>query len=126
MGTADAHLFPIHRAGDAVRHQILHLGMAFLMAQASAAGRFHYGVGHGVGEVFLQAGGQAEHLRLILAVEGDDLGHLGTGVGKGAGLIKDDGVRFGCGFQKPAALDGDVLTPGLPHGRHDCQRHRQL
>ena len=87
--------------------------MAFLMAQASAAGRFHYGVGHGVGEVFLQAGGQAEHLRLILAVEGDDLGHLGTGVGKGAGLIKDDGVRFGCGFQKPAALDGDVLTPCL-------------
>ena len=33
-------------------------------------------------------------------------------MGKGAGLIKDDGVRFGCGFQKPAALDGDVLTPG--------------
>ena len=34
-------------------------------------------------------------------------------MGEGAGLIKDNGIRFGCGFQKLAALDGDMLPPGL-------------
>ena len=45
-------------------HQVLHLGVALLVAQAPAAGLLHHGVGHGVGEVLLQAGGQPEHLLL--------------------------------------------------------------
>ena len=76
--------------------------------------------------MLLQAGGKAQHLRLILAVEGDDLGHPGAGVSEGAGLVKDDGVRFGHGFQELAAFDGDMLPSRLPHGGEHSQGHGQL
>ncbi|CAN4028581.1 NADPH-dependent glutamate synthase, partial [Dysosmobacter welbionis] len=126
VGTADAHLLPVHGAGDAMGHQILHLSMAFLMAQAPAFGLLHHGVGHGVREVLLQAGGQTEHLRLLLAVEGDDLCHPGAGVGEGARLVKNDGVRLGSRLQELAAFHGDVLFSRLPHGGQYRQGHSQL
>ena len=126
VGAADAHLLPIHRAGDAVGHQVFHLGVALLVVQPPAAGFLHHGVGHGVGEVLLQAGGQTEHLRLLHAIEGNDLGHPGAGVSEGAGLVKDDGVRFGHGFQELAAFDGDMLPSRLPHGGEHGQGHGQL
>ena len=77
VGAADAHLLPIHRAGDAMGHQIFHLGVTLLVMQAPTASLLYHGVGHGVGEVLLQAGGQAEHLRLLHAVEGNDPGTRG-------------------------------------------------
>ena len=126
VGAADTHLLPIHRAGDAVGHQVLHLGVAFLVGQPPAVGLHHHGVGHGVGEVLFQAGGQAQHRRLFFSVEGNDLRYPGAGMGKSAGLIKDDGVRFGYRFQEFAALDSDVLPSRLPHGGEHRQGHGQL
>ena len=43
--------------------------------------------------MLLQTGGQAEHLRLLLPLKGR-LRHPWAGVGEGAGLVKDDGVRL--------------------------------
>ena len=126
VGAADAYLLPIHRTSDAVSHQVFHLRMAFLMVQAAAAGLLHHGVGHGVGEVLLQAGGQTEHLRLLHAIEGNDPGHPGAGVGEGAGLVKDDGIRFCHRLQEFTALDSDVLPSRLPHGGEHRQGHGQL
>ena len=55
---ADEDLFPLHHAGDAVGHHILHLGVVLLVGQTSGPGLLHHSVGHGVGIVLLQAGGQ--------------------------------------------------------------------
>ena len=107
-------------------YQILHLGVALLMAKSLASGFLHHCVGHGVGEVLLQTGSQAEHLRLIFSVERDDLRHPGASVGESAGLVKDDGVRFGHCLQELAALDGDVFPPCLPHGGEHGQGHGQF
>ena len=60
---ADDHLLTAHAAGDAVCHDVLHLGVHLLVGDAALLGGTHHGVGHGVGEVLLQAGGQTEHLR---------------------------------------------------------------
>ena len=76
--------------------------------------------------MLLQTGGQPQHLRLILAIEGDDLGHPGAGVGKGASLVKDDGIRICYRLQEFAALDGDMLPSRLPHGGEHSQGHGQL
>ena len=126
VGAADAHLLPIHRAGDAVGHQIFHPGVALLVGEPPAVGLLHHGVGHGVGEVLFQAGSQAEHLRFFLPVERDDPRHPGASVGESAGLVKDDGVRLGNRLQEFASLDCDVLPSRLPHGGEHRQRHSQL
>ena len=67
--------------------------------------------------MFLQTGGKAQHLRLVLTTEGNDADHPGAGMGEGAGLIKDNGIGAGHSLQELAALDRDVLPPRLPHGR---------
>ena len=113
---ADDHLFPADPAGDAVGHDVADLGVLLLVLEAPVLGRLDHGVGHGMGVVLLQAGGQAEHLRLVVPAEGDDPGDPGRGVGQGAGLVKDDGVRLGHGLQELAALDGDPTVPRLLHG----------
>ena len=123
---SDQDPLPIDGAGDAVGHQILHLGVILLMAQAPALGLLHHGVGHGVGEVLLQAGRQPQHFRFLFTAEGHHLSHLWTGVGQSAGLIKHDGIGSGCHLQELAALDGDMGAPRLPHGGEDGQGHRQL
>ena len=107
-------------------HQVLHLGVALLVVQAPAFGLLHYGVGHGVGEVLLQTGGQTEHFILYLSVEGKNLCHPGAGVGEGSGLVKDDGIRFRHRLQEFSALDGDVLPSRFPHGGDHRQGHGQL
>ena len=126
VGAADAHLLALHRAGDAVGHQILHLGVALGMVEAAAFGLGHHGAGHRMGEVLLQTGSQPQHLGLVVPAEGHHLRHPGAGVGQGAGLVKDDGVGPGRRLEEFAALDGDMVPPGLPHGREDGQRHGQL
>ena len=107
-------------------HQVLHLGVALLVAQVPALGLLHHGVGHGVREMFLQTGGKAQHLRRLHTIEGDDSGHPGTGMGEGAGLVKDNGIRAGHSLQELASLDRDVLPPRLTHGREHRQGHGQF
>lgn len=79
-----------------------------------------------VGEMLLQAGGKVQHLRLVLTTEGDDSDYPGTGMGEGAGLVKDNGIRFDHCLQELAALDCDVLPSCLPHGGQYRQRHGQF
>ena len=126
VGAADEDPLPIDGAGDAVGHQIFHLGVVLLVTQASALRLLHHGVGHGMGEVLLQAGGQPQHFGFLLGAERYHLSHPGAGVGQGAGLVKDDGIGSRHSLQEFAALDGDVGASRLPHGGEDGQRHGQL
>ena len=126
VGAADDDLLLAHPAGDAVGNDVIDFGVHLLVGEVLVLGGLDHGVGHGVGEVLLQAGGQAEHVVLLLAVEGHDLDHGGAGAGEGAGLVEDDGVGLGQGLQELAALDGRVAAAGLAHGRQHGQRHGQL
>ena len=126
VGAADDDLFSLHHAGNAVGHDVLYLGVVLLVVQPPALGLLHHGVGNGVGVVLLQAGGQAQHLRLGVPAEGDDLGNRGGGVGQGAGLVKDDGIRLGHVLQEFAALHGDVVLGAFPHGGQHRNGHCQL
>ena len=123
---ADEDSLLIDGACDAVSHQILHLGVVLLVAQAPALRLLHHGVGHGMGEVLLQAGGQPQHFGFLLGAERYHLSHPGAGVGQSAGLVKDDGIGSRHSLQEFAALDGDVGASRLPHGGEDGQRHGQL
>ena len=107
-------------------HQILHLAVAFLVAKPPAPGFLHHRVRHGVGKVLLQTSSKTEHLCFFFSVEGNDLRYPGAGMGKGAGLVKDDGVCPGNRLQEFAALDGDVLSTRLPHGGEHRKGHRQF
>ena len=100
--------------------------MALLVAKAPAPGFLHHCVGHGVGKVLLQASGQTEHLRLIFSIEGNHLCYPGAGMGQGAGLVKDNGVRFRHRLQEFAAFHGDVLSACLPHRGEHRKGHSQF
>ena len=76
--------------------------------------------------MFLQAGGKPQHFRLLLPAKGDDGRHGGRGIGQGAGLVKDNGIRFGHGLQESATLDGNVVSGTFPHGRQYGNGNGQL
>ena len=96
------------------------------MLQASALGFRHHGIGHGVWEVLLQAGGQPQHFLFTFTAEGYHLRHLRTGVGQGPGLVKDNGICGSHYLQELTSLDGDMGASRLPHGGEDSQGHGQL
>ena len=96
------------------------------MGDAALFGLPDDSVGHRVGEVLLEAGGQLQNFALAAAGEGDDLDHLGGSAGQGAGLVEDDGVGLGQGLEVLAALDGDMACAALAHGRKNGQRHGEL
>ena len=123
---ADEHCFLVHHARNAVRHDVLDLRVILLVRQSAVFGLGHDGVGDGVGIVLFEARGETEHLALLIAAEGDDLRDLGRGVGERAGLVKDDGVRLGDGFEEAPALDGDVMAAALAHGREHRDGHGEL
>ena len=79
-----------------------------------------------MGIVLFEARGEAEHLAFLIAAEGDDSCDLGRGVGERAGLVKDDGVCLGDGFEEAPALDGDVMAAALAHGREHRDGHGEL
>ena len=123
MGAADNYLVTVHHTGNAVGHNILHLGMVLLMVQPPLLGLLHHSVGDGVGIVLLQAGRQAKHLRGRPAAEGHNLGHRGSRIGQGTGLVENNGIRLGHILQEPAALDGNVELGAFPHGAEDRNGH---
>ena len=96
------------------------------MGNAALLGGTHHGVGHGMGKVLFQTGGQLQNFALVAAGEGHDLHYLRGGTGEGAGLVEHDGVCLGQGFQILAALDGDVIAAALAHGGKHGQRHGEL
>ena len=124
--TADEHCFLVHHARNAVRHDVLDLRVILLVRQSAVPGLGHDGVGDGVGIVLFQARGETEHLAFLIAAEGDDSRDLGRGVGERAGLVENDGVRLGDGFEEAPALDGDVMAAALAHGREHRDGHGEL
>ena len=73
--------------------------------------------------VLLKACGDAQDTLGISAAEGHDLCDRRHGVGKRAGLVKDDGVGFCDSFKVLAALDGDVVSAAFTHSREHRKRH---
>ena len=73
-------------------YNIVHLRVHFLVDQTSPDGLLNDRVRHGMGEMFLQAGCNPEHLILVPPLEGHDTGHHRPGLRESAGLIKYDGI----------------------------------
>ena len=126
VGAADDHPRAAHPAGNAVRHDILHLGVHLFVGDAPLLGGADDSVCHRMGEMLFQTGSKLQYLLLPAAGEGHHLHHLRSGVGEGAGLIEHDGVCLCQRFQILAALYSDVVFPALPHGREHRQRHGKL
>ena len=126
VGAANDHPRAAYPAGNAVRHDVFHLGVHLFVRDAPLLGGTDHGVCHGMREMFFQTGGKLQYFLLLAAGEGHYLHHLGGGVGQGAGLIEHDGIRLRQRFQILTALYGDVVFPTLPHGRKHCQRHGEL
>ena len=80
------------------------------------------GAGHRMGEVFLKAGRKAQDLVPVMTGGGDDLHHMGAGVGEGARFVEDHGIGFGKGLQETAALDDHAVTRAFAHGGQHGQR----
>ena len=59
------------------------------------------------------------------AVQGQHIGHPGSALGDGAGLIQNDGVHQVGGFQALGALDEDAVFSALSGAHHDCHRGGQ-
>ena len=93
MLRADDDALAVKRAGYAVRHDVLHLGVALAMLQALLGGSAHNRAGHRVREVLFQACGEAQHLVGVPAVEGKHARHLrGVASVERARLVEHDGV----------------------------------
>ena len=107
-------------------HDVLDLGMALAMLQVARGSGVHHGASNGMREMLLQAGREAQHLRLVPAVEGQDAGNLGFGVGEGARLVEDDGVGVGHGLEVLGTLDHEALAHALVHGRKHGDGTREL
>ena len=73
--------------------------------------------------MLLQAGGQTQHIRLVVAAEGYDLRNFRFGARQCAGLVKDDRARLGHGLKESSAFDGQMMIAGLLHGGEHGDRH---
>ena len=123
---AEDDLLAVNGAVDAVGNDVFDLGVALVVVQ-TAADRFVYdGVCYRVRIVLLKAGGEAEHLVLLVSAEGYDIGDLGACVGERAGFVENDGVGLGDGLKELAALDGDAVCTALAHGGKHRYRHGKL
>ena len=126
VSAADDHPLAPYPAGNAMGHDVLHLGVHFFVRDSPLLGSTDDGVCHGMGEMLFQTGGKLQYLLLPAAGERHHLHHLWGGTGEGTGLIEHDGVRLCQRFQILAALYGDVIFPALPRGRERRQRHGKL
>ena len=61
MAGPDHDPLPIHPGSDPVGHDVFHLAVHFLVGEPFIRRLAHNGVGHGMGEMFLQAGRIPEH-----------------------------------------------------------------
>ena len=123
---ADDDLFAVHAACDAVRDDIAHARMAFLMGDMAVFRLGHDGLGHGVRVVLFKTRSEREHVVFFLAAERHDCRHARSGMGQRAGLIKDDGVRLRHRLHEAAAFDGDVMDAGFLHAGEHRDRHGEL
>ena len=123
---ADDGALAVEGARDAVRHHVLHLGMALAMLETLVGRGVDHGAGHRVRKMLLEASREAEHLRAVPAVERDDLGHLRGSRGERARLVEHDGICLGKRLKMFGALDGKALLGALAHGREHRDGARKL
>ena len=57
-----------------------------------------------------------QHFHPVFSVERNYLCHRRTCIGERSGLVEDHGICLTDLFHEPAALHGDLVTAGLPHG----------
>ena len=126
MAGSDHDPFPIHPGGDPVGHDVFHFAVHLFMGEPFVRCLAHYGVGHGMGEMFLQAGCIPEHRGPVIPVEAEYVSHFGLGQGQGTGFVEDNGIRLGHRFQEFSPLDGDLVGAAFPHGGQYRQRHGKL
>ena len=98
--------------------------VGFADGEVSGVGGAHDGSGDGVFGATLGGGGESEELIGVAAVEGVDLGELGSAVGEGAGLVQGDGAEPAELFEVDAALDEHAVAAGSPHGGDVGDRDR--
>ena len=75
-----------------------------------------------MGKVLLKAGRKAQDLVPLMTGGGDDLHHMGAGIGQGARLVEDHGIGFGKGLQEAAPLDDHAVARAFAHGGQHGQR----
>ena len=126
MRAADYGLLTLDHAGDAVRHDVLHLRMVLLMRQAAPLGLLHDRVCDGMRIVLLKAGRETQHLALFPAAEGHDLRDCRSSVGQGSGLVENYRVRCGNSLKEAPALDGNIMSAALAHRGQHRDRHGEL
>ena len=123
---ADEDGFTVYHAGNAVRDDVLHLRVVFLVVQAPLLCGLHNGVCHRVRVVLLEARGQTQHIRFLIIGKGHNARDLWHGVGECAGLVENDGVCVRNGLHEPAALNRDMRRACLAHRGQNRNRHRKL
>ena len=116
MLRADDDALAVKRAGNAVRHDVLHLGVAFAGLEVLLGRGAHDGAGHRVREVLFQAGGEAQHLVGIPAVEREHARHLRRCLGERARFVEHDGVGLGHALKMLRTLHGEAGLRRLAHG----------
>ena len=124
--TADNDLLVFNHAGNAVRYDILNLRVHFLVRQIALTRSADNGVRHGVREVLLQAGCNAQHVVFGATAERDNPGNNRAGMRQCAGLVKYNGICLRDSLEELAALDRDMIHACLTHGGQNRQRHSQL
>ena len=124
--TADNDLLVFNHAGNAVRYDILNLRVHFLVRQIALTRSADNGVRHGVREVLLQAGCNAQHVVFGATTERDNPGNNRAGMRQCAGLVKYNGICLRDSLEELAALDRDMIHACLTHGGQNRQRHSQL
>ena len=76
--------------------------------------------------MLFKAGRQTQHIVALFIAEGDYIGDGGACAGQCARLIEYDGLGLRDSLEELSALDGDVISPALAHGRQHRYRHCQL
>ena len=121
MCAANPHALALYGTGNAVSDDVFDLGMHFFMGQMLLPGGLHDGICHRVGEVFLQAGGKAQHLGGFMSAKRDDLCHRRAGMRQGPGFVEENGIGLGNCLQEFPAFHRNVVEARFAHRGQDSQ-----
>ena len=109
----------IERGNNAMRHDVFHRGVALAMLEPALFGGMHHGARHGVGKVFLQAGGKAQNFILGSGVAHRfDAHQLGRRLGERARFVEYDGVRLGECLEVTRPFHHNACLCRIAHGGH--------
>ena len=121
LSTADEGGLSMVGSSQASGYDEMNVAVLFVtMTDAAAACFAHNSLSHAVVMVFFDAGDDTQDILLRIGGDGQYLADRWCGSGECAGLVEDDGVGHGYGFEVFPAFDHDSALDGLAHGRsHD-------